>query len=83
MATAILALVNPIGSALGFIFPSLFVSDDENSDTKDQVYSMLFYQAIVVTVLIAPIFILFKEKPPTPPRYLSIMKIRSQSPHFL
>ncbi|EAS01074.2 MFS transporter (macronuclear) [Tetrahymena thermophila SB210] len=69
IATAILALINTIGVGIGFLFPSFFVDDSYSDQTRDQVYQLMLWQAVTMTIAIVPCIIFFKEKPPTPPSH--------------
>lgn len=61
LATTIASVINPIGVAIGFIFPPAFVHKPTDLPT------MLFYQAILASALSIPVILLFRDKPPTPP----------------
>jgi hypothetical protein len=51
------------------LIPSGFVEDNvEGEKAKSQIFQMLLAEAIMATVATIPVFLLFKEKPPTPPR---------------
>lgn len=55
---------------MGFVVPSLMMSDDDALDPeqgKSRFYTYLFTQNIIVTILALPLAILAKEKPETPP----------------
>jgi FLVCR family feline leukemia virus subgroup C receptor-related protein len=67
MSTTILSISSPIGVGLGFFLPQLFVSASDNVKGLDQVNHLMFFIAIVGTVLLVPSFFLLKEKPRTPP----------------
>lgn len=70
IATTVLTVINILGVGAGFLIPSAFVSDEDSvDDTKQNFFTLLLTEAIMTTVLIAPVFIFFKEKPPTPPRF--------------
>ena len=70
MATTLLSVINVLGVGIGFLIPGAFVTDGKSIDeTKDDYFSLLMTQAIMATVMIAPVFLLFREKPPTPPRF--------------
>ncbi|KAL4450799.1 hypothetical protein ABPG74_011641 [Tetrahymena malaccensis] len=69
IATAILALINTIGVGIGFLFPSFFVDDSYSNQTRDQVYQLMLWQAVTMTIAIVPCVIFFREKPPTPPSH--------------
>lgn len=62
----------PLGVAIGYVFPSFFVgADDALPENKEQarhdVYLSLVWQAVMGSIMTLVAFILFKEKPPTPP----------------
>ena len=72
MATSIATISLPIGGALGFTFPTLFVpnSDLYNPDShqvKVHVFHLFLMQAILTAIITMMIILLFKDKPPTPP----------------
>lgn len=69
MATAILALINVIGVGIGFLFPSFVVESSYSPNTRNEVYDLMVYQAIVISACCVPTVLFFREKPPTPPRY--------------
>ena len=49
--------------------PGIFVDPDASiEDSKDNMYNLMFYEAIIITVLNIPGYIFFREKPLTPPR---------------
>jgi len=57
-----------VGNAVGAQFPNFFVDNDASGDKgKQQVYNMLFFMAILGSALVAPTFLLFKNKPKIPP----------------
>ena len=41
----------------------------QGDEAKSQISNLLLAEAIMATVATVPVFILFKEKPLTPPRY--------------
>jgi fucose permease len=71
MATTIASAANPLGVAIGFVFPSLFVPDEVEGTDKIElqhlIYLSFLYQAIIGTVCLVPVIFLFKNKPPTEP----------------
>lgn len=72
IATTIGTAAQPIGVAIGYVFPSFFVTVDDNlpeniSEARHDVYESLFWQAIIGTALTLISVVLFRDKPPTPP----------------
>jgi Na+/melibiose symporter-like transporter len=72
IATTIATVSQPLGVAIGYVFPSFFVSvEDSLPEFKDQarhaVYMSLLWQAIIGTVFTVFALIFFREKPATPP----------------
>jgi len=68
MSTTIMAMSILVGNAVGAQFPNFFVDNDASGEEgKKQVYNMLFFMAILGSVLLAPTFLLFKNKPKIPP----------------
>lgn len=72
IATTIATIANPLGVAVGFLIPSLFVENDDKdplnrSRAQDNILNSLICQAALGTVVAILIVIYFKEKPPTPP----------------
>lgn len=69
MSTAILSIANSVGIGIGIFMTQLFVSDNVvGGEATSQIHNLSEFHAILATVLLAPAFILFKNKPPTPPR---------------
>ncbi|EGR34572.1 major facilitator superfamily protein, putative [Ichthyophthirius multifiliis] len=69
-AIAALALINMVGIGIGFLIPSIFVENTKDMQIgKNQVYNLMFWEAIIISAGCAPIFILFKNKPKTPPSH--------------
>ena len=75
IATTITTISCAVGAAVGFIFPSIFVrrsryyDEEHRSKGYDDVYKASIFEAVLFTLLIAIAFVLFKEKPLTPPSY--------------
>ena len=70
-----LSVINILGVGVGFLIPSAFVSDTSSYDeSRSNFFSLLLTEAIMSTVMIAPVFFLFREKPPTPPRFIFSFK---------
>ena len=72
MATTVATVANPLGVAVGFLIPSIFVDPTdvlpENRDrARTDIVNSLYCQAIIGTVVALLIAIFFREKPPTPP----------------
>jgi len=58
-----------LGNAVGAQFPNFFVDNDAAGESGAvQIYNMLFFMAILGTVLLLPTFVLFQEKPKIAPR---------------
>lgn len=69
IATTILSVINILGVGVGFLIPGGFVEDNiKGEEAKSQIFNLVLAEAIMTTVATIPVFILFKEKPPTPPR---------------
>jgi hypothetical protein len=65
-------VANPLGVAVGFLIPALFVDTDDilpinKESARDHIWQSLICQAGIATAVAALIVIFFKEKPPTPP----------------
>ena len=68
IATTVCSIANPIGVAIGFLFPSFFIDDDDEGEiARQHIQESFFYQAIIGTVLGVVCLIFFRSKPPTPP----------------
>lgn len=59
-----LTLAAPLGVAVGFVLPGVFVGDTSG---PDDVFKLMWIEAIVSSVLCAPLFIFYRERPPTYP----------------
>ncbi|CDW77331.1 major facilitator superfamily protein [Stylonychia lemnae] len=71
-ATTIATASIPLGVAVGFVIPSIFVDNDDNlpqnkDNARDHIFNSLLCQAIIASVIAALILFFFREKPPTPP----------------
>lgn len=76
IATTVLTVINILGVGAGFLIPSAFVSDNSSiADTKNDFFTLLLVEAIITTILVSPVFFMFREKPPTPPRFYKIRNI--------
>ena len=69
LATTLGSLAQPIGCALGFVLPLIFISDDDkySSDGQSKFAIYILVQSIIITVLGLPIIFCVKDKPKTPP----------------
>lgn len=68
LSTTLLSIASPIGVGIGFFMAHLFVADNaEGVNGKSQVVNLLRFTAIVGSSLLAPSFLLMREKPPTAP----------------
>lgn len=69
-ATTFLSIISPIGFGVGFLIPGMVIGDTTNmteSEFKDRVWGLFFYQALVFTIICAPGLFFFREKPESPP----------------
>lgn len=72
---AILTVVNIIGTAVGFIVPSLFVSDTDTPEmVRDHFFVLMLVEAIIAALSAILIIIFFKESPPTLPSLGSMVE---------
>jgi fucose permease len=74
IATTVATAAQPIGVAIGFVFPSIFVkaADAEPGQTnvdnaRYHIYQSQLWQAIVGVSVLVVLLIFFREKPKTPP----------------
>jgi len=78
-ATTFLSIIGPIGIGLGFLIPGIAMGDQNiltNDEKKDRVYNIMFYEALIFTILNLPTFFFFRKQPKTPPSYSEkVMKI--------
>eukprot|EP00743_Colponemidia_sp_Colp-15_P004645 GILK01005006.1.p1 GENE.GILK01005006.1~~GILK01005006.1.p1 ORF type:complete len:457 (-),score=72.14 GILK01005006.1:248-1618(-) len=65
IATTIASVANPLGVALGFVLPTIFVPDSSN--LRSDIGSLLLAEAILCVVAAVLVVFAFKDKPPTPP----------------
>lgn len=67
-AVTFMITLNALGYAIGFIFPSFFVTDNDNQDNFKQGILMLFIvQSVIVGVQFIICILVFKDKPLYPP----------------
>ena len=63
-----LTLPAVIGTAIGFFLPGAILGSEDSSTTgKDLFLRLLLIEAIITTALSVPLFIFFRERPPSPP----------------
>lgn len=75
IATTVLSVINILGVGIGFLIPSLFVEDNVSKEEgKSQFFNLVFAEAIIATVCTLPVFVFFREKPPTPPSFAAETK---------
>ncbi len=70
VATAITCLADPIGSAVGFLFPTIFMSDnaiDKGEEGKKELFQCSLYVAIIFSAGFILAVLFFREAPPSPP----------------
>jgi len=71
LATTIGSAANPLGSAIGFLLPMLFVTSKDPNSTEEQrrvqIFDMLFWEAVAMSVFFVLVLLLFRNKPETPP----------------
>ena len=65
-------VANPLGVAIGFVIPALFVDDSDKDPinrviARKNIFNSLLCQAIIGSVITVLTVIFFREKPPTPP----------------
>ena len=71
-ATTFLSIIGPVGIGAGFLIPGIVMGDEKLlsiEEKKTKIYNIMFYEALILTVLNLPTFILFKKKPRTPPSF--------------
>lgn len=64
MATTVGTMSNPIGAAIGFVLPAIFVT---SSKSKSQITMLMLVEAIFCSVICVLSIFLFKKKPKIPP----------------
>ena len=74
IATTIATASQPLGVAIGYVFPEIFVTQADSelgdlnvSNARLHIYQSLLWQAVVASVIWILCLIFIKEKPPTPP----------------
>lgn len=66
LATSILTLGMPLGSALAFLLTGFFFVDSKN-DTISNLNNLLKLQAVIFTLVYVIFQLVFRDKPLTPP----------------
>ncbi|CDW86707.1 UNKNOWN [Stylonychia lemnae] len=69
-STSVAANANTLGIAIGYFIPALFVKDEDEfnvEDAKNHTWQLMMCVAIISTIILIPVAITFKDKPPTPP----------------
>ena len=74
IATTIATAAQPIGVAIGFVFPSIFVTADDaddgkkhEEDARHHIFLSQIWQAGIGALVLVLLIIFFREKPKTPP----------------
>lgn len=68
--TGVLATINIVGSGIGYLIPSLIVEEDADRKKADHQFMILMIMECAISLAGALLVIfLFREAPPTPPRY--------------
>lgn len=72
IATTIATVANPLGVAIGFLLPTIFITPDDIQPTNKEkartdIFWSLVCQAILGTIVALLVVLFFKDKPPTPP----------------
>lgn len=74
-ATTISTLANPIGSAIGQIFPILFVTENSQNDVNGMI-NLLILELLVCGVPLLFAYLYFEPSPPTPPSRSTQLKLK-------
>lgn len=61
---ALLSMMNATGTIIGFLYPFIFISDEENyEETKTSIFNFFFSKAIISGSLFLLVLIFFKKDP--------------------
>jgi len=83
LSTTVMSMAILLGNAVGAQFPNFFVDNDAAGESGAvQIYNMLFFMAILGTVLLLPTFVLFQEKPKIAPSKVADTKSISYKESF-
>ena len=90
MSTAVGAISSPVGSEVGFLISSAFVSNNVTGLTGlKQFHNLMLFCAILTTIAIAFNILLLKNKPPTPlsqassiPKLNTVQSLKSLSKNW-
>lgn len=67
--TSVHTVMTPLGLAIGASVTQFFVANNPSpAEGLEQVNRMIFYYAIIGSIVLAPTFFFFQDKPPNPPR---------------
>jgi len=68
LSTTIASVANPVGVGIGFLIAQGFVDNDADGlEGLKQVRNLMFFTAVLGSIMITPIFIFFRNKPASPP----------------
>jgi len=68
LSTTVASVSNPIGVGIGFVLAQLFVQNGaEGDEGRKEVYNLMLFSAGLGSLLILPLYFLFKNKPKVPP----------------
>lgn len=73
-STAFSGTMNPIGAIVGLVLTGVIASgvdSDSPTDCLDRLQEIVLAQNIINTIITVPFFLLFREKPKTPPSKLA------------
>lgn len=77
LATVIGAMTNPIGNALGQLFPTILIPvHASEAEINTGITSILLIQAVIVILAGAWVYVFFKSDPPTPPSHSAALRSR-------
>jgi len=75
MFTVMLMLTGVVGGSVGFLLPGYIVGEASSPEVAKPLFlRLLLIEAIIATVLCVPLFIFFREKPPSPPSASAMVK---------
>ncbi len=60
-------MANPVGSALGFVVPPVFVYSTIKDSVENEIMNLMIAEAVLASLVFLLIVLFFRDKPVIPP----------------
>jgi len=83
LVSSILLLGAPLGTILGYQITTFFITTADASlpteMIKDKMFSLMFYEGIILIIMVIPAIVFYKDDPPTPTSSTSVKMDRDSN----